>query len=182
MKYKVGDKVRVREDLVVGEKYGEWEVTPGMSRYAGQTVTIRYHSDVPDYYDIKEYEPQGFWAEEMFEPAPPREIRILVDGRTITAIEGEYKGVARCSPDDKFDIAEGGRLAIERLEESKTWPRVGYDCFEVAFCVTLGKFNAFSGNVASIDLPAVGKIIFRTREEAHRMADRLNKVLEETHG
>ena len=181
MKYKVGDKVRVREDLVVGEKYGEWEVTPGMSRYAGQTVTIRYHSDVPDYYDIKEYEPQGFWAEEMFEPAAEhaeREIRILVDGRTITAIEGKYKGVAVCDPEDEFDLVFGVRLAVARLEESKAWPCVGADCFEAKFCGSLGKFRAFSGSMINIDLPAVGKLVFRTKEEAQAMADKLNAVLE----
>jgi hypothetical protein len=154
-----------------------------MSHYAGQTVTIRYHSDVPDYYDIEEDWAQGVWAEEMFEPAPrPREIRIIVDGRTVTATEGEYKGVAKCAPEDEFNIVEGVRLAVERLKESKAWPQIGDDFFEVAFCGTLGKFNAFCGVISSIDLPAVGKIIFRTREEAQKMADRLNKVLEETHG
>lgn len=68
------------------------------------------------------------------------------------------------------------------LEESMAWPRVGDDCFEVVFCKTIGKFNAFCGTVASFDIPAVGKLIFRTQEEAQKMADRLNKVLEEANG
>lgn len=180
MKYKVGDKVKVRTDLVVGGKYGGWEFTIGMSRYAGQTVTIRYRSD--DYYDIKEYEPQSFWAEEMFEPANRREIRIIVDGRTITAIEGEYRGVARCSPEDYFDLEYGVRLAVVRLEGSKKWLQIGDDCFKVAFCGSLRKFEAFDWSVGNIDLPAVGKLIFRTKKEAQEQADRLNKVLEETNG
>ena len=147
MRYKTGDKVRVREDLDVGKEWENW-----------------------------------LWTDEMFEGrhlAGHREIRIIIDGNKTSAIEGKYKGIARCSPEDEFNIVEGVRLAVERLEESKAWPRVGDDCFEVAFCGNLGKFNAFSGNVASIDLPAVGKIIFRTREEAQAQADKLNAVLGE---
>lgn len=180
--YKVGDKVKVRKDLVVGKKYGGRKVTPKISSYAGQTVTIRYHSEVPDYYEIEEDGSEIVWAEEMFEPTN-REIRILVDGNTVTATEGKYKGIARCSPEDEFTIMEGARLAVERLEKSKKWPQIGDDCFKVTFCGSLGRFTAVKESVGSIDLPAAGKLILRTKKEAQAQADRLNKVLEETtHG
>lgn len=270
MKYNVGDKVRVRDDLVIGKKYGGRKVTREMSHYAGQTVTIRYHSEVPDYYDIEEDGAQGVWAEEMFEPAAehakremkykvgdkvrvrkdlvvgkeygglgtlfcsemkrwrgktvtiaevdenllmyiikedkqfswvdemfepaprdwdwvgemlepaPREIRIIIDGNKTSAIEGKYKGIARCSPEDKFDTVEGVRLAVERLEESKAWPRVGDDCYEVIFGGRIGKFKPFSGTVSSLDIPnKISRLVFRTKEDAQKMADKLNAVLEE---
>ena len=41
MKYKVGDKVRVREDLVVDQWYGDDIFVSGMDSYKGQVVTIK---------------------------------------------------------------------------------------------------------------------------------------------
>ncbi len=181
MKYKVGDKVRVREDLHVHKTYGRSNFVDGMDKYRGKTVTIFASWEDLKGYAIEEDGHAWIWADEMLEPAP-REIRIIIDGRTITAIEGEHKGVARCSPEDCFDLEYGVRLAVVRLEESKKWPQVRDDCFKVTFCGSLGKFMAFKESVESIDLPAVGKLIFRTKEEAQAMADRLNKVLEKTNG
>ena len=40
MKYKVGDKVRVRKDLVVGEQYGGETVADDMVDMRGMVVTI----------------------------------------------------------------------------------------------------------------------------------------------
>ena len=181
MKYTSGDKVRVREDLVVGKEYGGVQFVPAMAKWRGTNCTINAAVSSSNDYSLVGDEMRWAFTDEMLEPAEhaPREIRIIIDGRTITAIEGEYKGIARCSPEDEFDLELGVRLAVLRLEESKAWPRVGDDCFEVTFCGSLGKFEAFSGNVASIDIPAVGKLIFRTKEEAQRMADKLNAVLEE---
>ncbi len=39
---KVGDKVKVKEDLVSGEKYGEIVFTEGMEKYRGEIYQIRY--------------------------------------------------------------------------------------------------------------------------------------------
>lgn len=52
MKFKVGQKVRVKEDLVVGRMYGEYRFTAAMAKYRGKTYSI---SDiVDDYYCLKE--------------------------------------------------------------------------------------------------------------------------------
>ena len=40
MKYKVGDKVRVRKDLEVGKRYGSDIFVPDMKKYAGKTITL----------------------------------------------------------------------------------------------------------------------------------------------
>lgn len=51
MKFKVGQKVRVKEDLVVGRMYGEYQFTAAMAKYRGKTYFI---SDVlTDYYCLK---------------------------------------------------------------------------------------------------------------------------------
>ena len=65
MKYKVGDKVRVREDLVVDKIYGEDCFVSGMVAMKGKEVTIDAVHDDVEKYRIKEC---GFhWTEEMFE-------------------------------------------------------------------------------------------------------------------
>ena len=63
MKYKVGDKVRVRKDLVVGSRYGNELFCEKMKTYIGKTVTI---SEVVD----NEYmilECGYYWPEEMLD-------------------------------------------------------------------------------------------------------------------
>ena len=65
MKYKVGDKVRVREDLIVDKEYGNDCFVIGMKGMLGKTVTIDSVNEETEIYRIKEC---GFhWTEEMFE-------------------------------------------------------------------------------------------------------------------
>ena len=41
MKYKVGDKVRIREDLVTGGNYGGYVAVDDMTDMGGSVVTIK---------------------------------------------------------------------------------------------------------------------------------------------
>ncbi len=66
MKYKVGDKVRVRVDLVQGKLYGCETAVDDMADMGGMTVTIGDANESG--YGIKE-DPEGYtWTDEMFEP------------------------------------------------------------------------------------------------------------------
>lgn len=64
MKYKVGDKVKVKVNLKGGEQYGRAYFTPDMEVYRGKIVTIDeiYGSS----YYIKEDEHTHYWKDEMF--------------------------------------------------------------------------------------------------------------------
>lgn len=63
MKYKAGDKVRVRKDLVVGKRYGCYPAVSKMVEKSGKIATIRtVHSD---FYEI--YKDVYSWTDEMFE-------------------------------------------------------------------------------------------------------------------
>ena len=66
MKYKIGDKVRVREDLVVDQWYGNDVFTPEMSSFKGQVVTITKIRE--NKYVIEEDHEDWHWTEEMFLP------------------------------------------------------------------------------------------------------------------
>lgn len=50
MKYKVGDKVKIREDLVIGKKYGELTFWKSMEYIVGKTYTINCVSSGGNYY------------------------------------------------------------------------------------------------------------------------------------
>ena len=65
MKYKVGDKVRVREDLEVGEWYGKEVFVSKMTLLKGKEVTISY-IDSYGYYRVKEDSENLRWTDEMF--------------------------------------------------------------------------------------------------------------------
>lgn len=69
MKYKIGDKVRVRSDLKENTSYGEQIFSSGMRPFLGKIVEIS-EILIEDSYHIKETEGgyEWFWTDEMFEP------------------------------------------------------------------------------------------------------------------
>ena len=73
MKYKVGDKVRIREDLVMGGIYGGSVAVDDMVDMCGNVVTIENiitigRDDEALGYYIKEDPNSYLWTDEMFEP------------------------------------------------------------------------------------------------------------------
>ena len=67
MKYKIGDKVRVREDLEVNKSYGRGIFTSRMIPLKGKILTID-HMDSYNYYIMRE-DPGGYrWVGEMLLP------------------------------------------------------------------------------------------------------------------
>ena len=68
MKYKVGDKVRVRRDLRHGERI-PFGVAVDMAEMAGAIVTISEAIEgSPDKYRLEEDRDGYSWCEQMFEP------------------------------------------------------------------------------------------------------------------
>jgi len=69
MKYKVGDKVRVKEDLSHKEQYGEFGVMEDMENYKNKVATITQVDRARYRLDIDKDAPGGRWAwtDEMLE-------------------------------------------------------------------------------------------------------------------
>lgn len=69
MKYKVGDKVKIREDLIDEENYGSANFVEPMEEYKGHTAEIifTYDDGSEDGYLIDIDGGVWYWSAEMFE-------------------------------------------------------------------------------------------------------------------
>ena len=116
MKYEVGDKVRVRIDLVPYEMYGSLTFLDGnMSKCAGQICTIK---EVPG--DKKYYVSENpfAWSEEMLEPVDSKTL-LMADGTII----GEFNtgGVLPTSElmKKEFNVTWIDKIALPTATETK---------------------------------------------------------------
>lgn len=135
VEFKVGDRVRIRQWNDMAKEFGVdtfgcikvvHKFTKDMKHLCGRTATIkeiigRYIelSDWSDYTNV-----DYFISADMLELAstPLHEITITSDGHTTTAKYGDKQGIAKCNPKDKFDIATGAKLALERALEPEFRP------------------------------------------------------------
>lgn len=65
MKFKVGDRVKIREDLMTGKTYGKESFVDFMEKYRGKMVTIK--AVFAHYYEIEEDIENWSWTDEMFD-------------------------------------------------------------------------------------------------------------------
>lgn len=172
MKYKVGDKVRVRAWEDMENEFGldnDGDIncppryfTTEMSELCGKTMRV---SDVLPYSDAYFLEGDShFFTDEMLEDVCGRKIVITSDGKTTLARlyeDGKVTKTAdvKCSPDDKFDFAVGAKLAFERLNEKheSKEPKKLFNgkavCIEVdtPCAYTVGKIYEFKDGRTVID-------------------------------
>ena len=66
MKYEVGDKVKIREDLKVGKDYNDCTFIVDMEKYKGKIATITYCYNDDDSYEIDLDGGTWFWTNDMF--------------------------------------------------------------------------------------------------------------------
>lgn len=120
MKFKVGDKVRFKKDLEVGKRYGGVLYVSSMDKTniyivgcadSDGTFFIMTNSTL-----TKE---KCFWVTpemiELAEDTAPTITEHLIRGnKTIVKLSNGKVGIAQCSPEDKFDVYEGLRVATAR--------------------------------------------------------------------
>ena len=180
MKYKVGDKVRVRKDLVVGNRYGSIFCLLGHEKDSGKIFTIK-NIRKQCYYRLNG---SGYWwTEEMFEDvAEMGKIEIIVDGNKVIAKKEGKFGVARCHPDDKFDIFTGARIALDRLEEECKpygWLKEGA-CYYRPAIIANEMYTCTTYDNDGIDKRMISRgLVFKTKEEAIEAAKKMLAVLKE---
>lgn len=136
-KYKVGDKVRIVSELPASPRF----VDP-MLQYLGKTLTVSKVEEetLGAIYRFKEATyPARFsrivgngmwafcedWIAGLVEPKEPEfSVSVRFHGRlTVAELVKDGKVVkvenARCNPKDKYSMAEGARIAVERLFQEK---------------------------------------------------------------
>ena len=102
MKYKVGDKVRIKDGL----KPGEYGVTTPMLGYCGEVMTVKSTYSILSSYYLVEDNAEFIWHEDTLELADSKILR-MADGTII----GEFKGIPV--------YATGGTVSIHDLPTSE---------------------------------------------------------------
>ena len=176
MKHKVGDKVRVRKDLIVGEVYGKYKFVNSMKPYMGKSMII-ISVDNHAYY-FKEDKNKWCWTDEMLESEEG--INILVNGNKVVAKRGDKVGIARCLPKDEFDIFTGARLAIDRLEEKckpYAWLKEGM-IYYYPYVSNTDLYTSCEYVNDEYDKKMISRgLVFRTKEEAIKVAKKMLEVV-----
>jgi hypothetical protein len=117
MKYKVGDKVRVRSDLVINKRYGDGVLfRSDMTRYEGQVVTISRVGD--DFYKIEE-DSDSFdwsWTDEMFEKSDYYKNMTVADLLNKTDVTAGGLIISIYYPSALFEVTIGHNY-IDRNQE-----------------------------------------------------------------
>lgn len=104
MKYKVGDKVKVRSDLRVGKSYGEHTFVHDMFKFMGKIVTIE--SVWEQGYRIEE--DAYWWTDEMLEPVEEMstEEAIRLQGEICMSLMCRECPIDKLSGDSHLECAE----------------------------------------------------------------------------
>lgn len=177
MKYRVGDKVRVRKNLVAGREYGNDVFIPDMEKYLGKTMTID-RITVKYKYKLKEDVTHCNWTDEMLEDV--EDISIFVRDNKVIAKKGNKVGIAKCSPEDEFDIFTGARLAIDRLEEKckpYSWLKVGMNYYlPNLYNDTMYIYTIYYNDENDKRMKERG-FVFKTKEEAINCAKKMLEVI-----
>lgn len=117
---KVGDRFRVRTDLIGGNIYGGLYFSKNMEKFRGNILTVKRVNTLGRYQTVE----SGIYVfnSSMIEAIDRNQsIHITTDGNKVTtAIYKQGKQVvkraqARCNDTDEFDFNVGAKLAMERL-------------------------------------------------------------------
>lgn len=113
MKLKVGDKVRIRKDLELFEKYGGITLSPKKAEYKGKCFIIDGIDDSDNTLTLKGND--CWWSFEMVEMIEKRGKGKLIfrDNATILLKDGK-RYVTKCQAGDTYDIEKGLLLCLAK--------------------------------------------------------------------
>lgn len=145
MLYKAGDCVVIREDLVVGQKYGSIYFVEPMKEFLGKTVVIKMVNPITNTYSIVENQSFGF-SDEMFVPKASTEIvnvigeaslELLIqgwalqhsNGRTVYYMDG---GKLYSYVDRRQDLHSESQEEFNKIMQTSFKPLYNYKDFKAA--------------------------------------------------
>lgn len=122
MKYKVGDKVKVRSDLKTYEIYGGYTLIKSMEKFVGKTVTIS-HVGIRSY-KIEESE-GAYWTDEMFDGLAEDELTAEELAKIIGNICEVHNECEKCPilevKGEDYCMIGIGKNADKTLKIAKQW-------------------------------------------------------------
>jgi len=109
-------------------------------------------------------------------------IEITVDGNRTIAKMGGKLGVAKCAPEDEFNIFIGAKIALDRLEKAwnhYSWIKL-YEAYYAPAPAKAALFDCFRYADDAVDKRFISRgLVFRTKEEAIEAANKMLAVLKE---
>lgn len=163
MKYKVGDKVKVRSDLKIFDKYGKYVVIKEMQKFFGKVVTIA--DCLWDSCRILEDNRNNGWTDEMFE----EEMENKMDNINITI---NMENLSKEERDTLLSLVEKANKSVE-----KVWkPEVGEEFYTLFGDGSIDELTWFN-NADGIKRYELGNC-FKTREEAEFALERQKIITE----
>lgn len=115
-KYKVGDKVIVKKDLIEDRRYGGYTVVDDMMPFRGKEVTIKGVIGT-NCYKLEEY--KYTWTDEMFEKKVESGMKFKVGDKVIVKDSIEYgKYYSHTYVNDSMADLKGKTLTIKSVSES----------------------------------------------------------------
>ena len=121
MKYKIGDKARVKNNLQDDVFYGKVPYAKTMEKYKGEVLTI--DSISKEYYFVKEDYGKYKWTDEMLEPVEEMSAEELA--KTIGNICKVHNECKECPfhdvGDEDYCVIRRGKNADKTLKIAKQW-------------------------------------------------------------
>ena len=118
VKFKVGDIIKANKES--NERYG---VTTKKNGWTGKVTSVKKNGDISvKTLTPEEYEGRVFEVDERyFDLMDGNQIKkhIVNKNTAVVILQDGRKGVAKCNPDDKFNLAFGTALAVARAYGDK---------------------------------------------------------------
>lgn len=153
--FKVGDKVRIRKDLKVGELYGDVYFAECMGRMCGKIATI--NATFPTLNVFMTEGNMFFWSLEMVEPINQVDKLIFRDNVTILIKDGK-RYIAKCEAGDTYDREKGMLVALAKAN--------GYTFDDIQKMLNNAEIQGKNMQVREVKrLAEVGEYIKLTRAE-----------------
>jgi len=170
MKFNVGDYVKIKKGLKYGTTHN---FVFEMQEYCGKEAKIVKIDK--SYYKLDIDNEAWYWNENMLESVKSKKYAVIVEGNTVTVTDDEGNiGVAKCSPEDEFNLSTGISLAIDRL---KWKPSSGEIFFTVDFTTEDNILKYIWSGTYDDEAYYKKGLVFKTRKEAIKTAKKMLEVI-----
>ena len=185
MKFKVGDKVRIKSKAEIIKAYGDVNDMPGswdidMDKYCGKTGEIigfaTFGAPRVKFSDDEHW----VYGEKALEPVQST-VTITFSGDTTIATDGEHTATVTRYHGDEYSEETGAIEAIKKLYHR--FPQKG----DVVYFVNTGYGKVYTGSCIFDDTHEIDRLyrksgnLYKTKAAAQKVADKINAIFKEVH-